>query len=71
MPFPSPGDLLDPETEPVSPAMAGRFFTAEPSGKPWDKVYFWTNILPWIKMFHNGKGVSSSGEYSNPKLLCA
>ena len=25
--FPSPGDLLDPGIEPVSPAMASRFFT--------------------------------------------
>ena len=26
LPFPSPGDLLDPGIEPVSPALAGRFF---------------------------------------------
>ena len=32
--FPSPGDLPDPGIEPVSPALAGRFFTAEPLGKP-------------------------------------
>ena len=34
LPFPSPGDLPDPRIEPVSPALAGRFFTAEPPGKP-------------------------------------
>ena len=34
MPFPSPGDLLDPGIEPASPASAGRFFTTEPTGKP-------------------------------------
>ena len=34
LPFPSPGDLPDPGIEPVSPALAGRFFTAEPPGKP-------------------------------------
>jgi len=33
LPFPSPGDLLDPEVEPKSPALAGGFFTIEPSGK--------------------------------------
>ena len=33
-PFPSPGDLPDPGIEPKSPVLAGRFFTAEPSGKP-------------------------------------
>ena len=36
-PFPSPGDLPDSGIEPValeSPALAGRFFTTEPPGKP-------------------------------------
>ena len=31
--FPSPGDLLDPQTEPKCPVLAGRFFTTAPSGK--------------------------------------
>ena len=34
LPFPSPGDLSDAETEPASPALADGFFTAEPPGKP-------------------------------------
>ena len=37
LPFPSPGDLSKPGIEPVSlasPALAGRFFTTEPQGKP-------------------------------------
>ena len=34
LPFPSPGDIPDPGTEPASPALAGGFFTAEPPGKP-------------------------------------
>ena len=38
LPFPLLGDLpnlgLEP-TSPGSPALAGRFFTTEPSGKPW------------------------------------
>ena len=34
LPFPSPGGLLDPGIEPASPALAGRFFTTEPPGKP-------------------------------------
>ena len=33
LPFPSPGDLSNPGIEPMSPAMAGGFFTAEPPGK--------------------------------------
>ena len=35
LPFPSPGDLPDPGTEPtspVSPALAGGFFTTVPHG---------------------------------------
>ena len=37
LPFPSPGALPDPgikPTSPASPALAGRFFTTEPQGKP-------------------------------------
>ena len=37
MPFPTPGDVPDTGIEPisiVSPALAGRFFTTEPPGKP-------------------------------------
>jgi len=33
LPFPSPVDLLNPEIRPMSPALAGRFFTTEPPGK--------------------------------------
>ena len=37
LPFPPPGDLPNPGIEPVSlesPALASRFFTTEPPGKP-------------------------------------
>ena len=37
LPFPTPGDLPDPRIEPLSPAspaLAGRFFTSAPPGKP-------------------------------------
>ena len=33
-PLPPPGDLPNTGMEPVSPEMAGRFFTTEPPGKP-------------------------------------
>ena len=36
LPFPSPGDLPHPGIEPVSPALAGIFFTTQPPGKPWE-----------------------------------
>jgi len=34
LPFPPLGDLPDLGIKPTSPALAGRFFTTEPSGKP-------------------------------------
>ena len=43
LPFPSPGDLPDPGIEPMSPALAGGFFTTEPPGKP-AYIYIYTNI---------------------------
>ena len=46
LPFPSPGDLPDPGSEPASPAhltLAGRFFTSVPPGKS-DYFIVYTNI---------------------------
>ena len=34
LPFPSQGDLPDPGIEPMSPALAGGFFSTELPGKP-------------------------------------
>ena len=34
VPFPSPGYFSNPGIEPVSPALAGGFFTTESPGKP-------------------------------------
>ena len=39
LPLLPPGDLPDPGIEPVSPKLAGGFFTAEPGGKPRDTHY--------------------------------
>ena len=38
LPFPTPGDLPNPGVKPMSPALAGRFFTTESPGKPNDSV---------------------------------
>ena len=40
LPFPPPGDLPHPGIKPTSPALRGRFFTAEPPGKYNLCVYF-------------------------------
>ena len=34
LPFPPPEDRPNPGIKPVSPALAGRFFTRQPPGKP-------------------------------------
>ena len=53
LPFPSPGYLSDPGTEtasPVSPSLAGIFFTTEQSGKPCSKeqlILFHLNCFLW------------------------
>ena len=38
LPFPSAGDLPDPGFKPVSPALAGRFFTTELPRKPYTEL---------------------------------
>ena len=50
LPFPSPGDLTDPGIEPkspVSPALAGGFFTTVPPGKPHKFFCSTLNKLSW------------------------
>ena len=51
LPFPSLGDLPHPGIKPMSPALAGGFFTTALPGKPQYKVK-WTSkqgLLPGIK----------------------
>ena len=38
-------DLPELGTEPMSPALAGGFFTTEPSGKPGTAVFFSKNVF--------------------------
>ena len=45
--FPSPRDLPGPGIEPNSPALAGRFFTAEPPRCPF--MYISTLKMPFLK----------------------
>ena len=51
LPFSSAGDLPNPEIEPaslVSPALAGRFFTTEPPGKPILYLIYFTYFSYWL-----------------------
>ena len=42
LPAPSPGDFPDPRIEPLSPVLAGRFFTTKPPGKP---IWLWVVVV--------------------------
>ena len=48
---PTPGDLSNPGIEPAAPALAGRFFTPEPSGKPYNIDGF-TLISTLVNIFN-------------------
>ena len=54
LPFPSPGDLPDSVMESASPALAGRFFTAEPPGKP--RVLSTSLYFSWPRSSHLSNG---------------
>ena len=43
LPFPPTGDLPNPEIEPMSHALTGKFFTTEPPGKP--NIYIYLNVI--------------------------
>ena len=52
LPYPPPGDLSDPgikPVSPVSPALAGGFFTTEPPGKPYPELPPHTRL--WLLLF--------------------
>ena len=57
LPFPSSGDLPDPEIEPVSPALAGRFFTT--------KSYIYIYIKSLCCTSENNKTLCVSPLYLN------
>ena len=75
MPFPTPGDLSDPEikTESLaSPSLAGGFFTIESCGKH----HSWHRIIPGTSIFktnwhHQVQSVTSPSRVSwNPQVFC-
>ena len=60
--FPSPGDLPHPGIEPVSPILAGGFFTTEPPGKPEGLIHAFHNYLV-LKRDHLHEGISFDALY--------
>ena len=56
LPFPSPGDLPDPGVEPLSLALWGLFFTAEPPGKLQDRhIHIYIHVHPSICMYNTDR----------------
>ena len=51
--LPSPGDLLEPGIEPISPVLEGELFTTDPPGKPWYKPYPYYLIFIYCKVNAN------------------
>ena len=48
LPFPSPGDLPHPRIKPLSPTLAGGFFTTDPPGKPrFFQMGIWLILIYW------------------------
>ena len=79
LPFPPPGDLSDPGIEPTSPALAGRFFTTEPRGKPshhikpslmWSRGFEKVMACPGVFMLHPCYCQHSSVAFSILLLSC-
>ena len=62
LPFPPPGDLPDPGIEPTSPALAGRFFTTEPPGKPCKRWNSGVKVAERCSSFVIKKRLSTRGQ---------
>lgn len=60
-PFPSPGNLPDPEIESAFPELEGRFFTAEPAGKDSEQAVKrpYHQLHPWRGFLKPGGGTVS------------
>ena len=64
LPSPSPEHLSDPGIEPEFPALAGRFFTTEPPGKPTDVYQFSSvvsdSVTPWTVTHQASLSITNS-----------
>ena len=66
---PTPGDLSNPGIEPAAPALAGRFFTTEPSGKPYNIDGF-TLISTLVNIFNTSPTLKQEvGEFVQEKEM--
>ena len=72
LPFPPPGDLPNPGIKPVSPALAGGFFTTEPPEKPLLSHFSHVQlcVTPWTAAYQAPPSMGfSRQEYWSGSLL--
>ena len=66
---PTPGDLSNSGIEPAAPALAGRFFTTEPPGKPYNIDGF-TLISTVVNIFNSSPTLKQKvGEFVQEKEM--
>ena len=75
VPFPPPGGLPYPRIQSVSPALARRFFTTEPPGKPLSVLFSSVQSLSCVRLFATPRttarqaSLSITNSRSLPKLM--
>ena len=67
LPFPSPGDLPNPGTKSVSPALVGRFFTTEPPWKHPPSYLHWNRPPKMASTRVSGSGSKCVCEAGSPR----
>ena len=63
LPFPSPGDLPHPGTEPGSPALQADSLPSEPPGKPWVRK------IPWRRKWQPTPGILPGKSHGQRSLV--
>ena len=67
LPFPSPGDLLNPGIEPGSPALQADALLSEPPGKPtYIYIYMYMYIYIYIYQFSSVQSLSRVRLFATP-----
>ena len=59
LPFPSSGELPDPRTELISPALASEFLTTQPPKKPWPGNYPFYYNNTWLSQIGDTENIPS------------
>ena len=70
LPFPSPGDLPNPEIEPGSPALQADSLLTEPPGKPKTCCTRWHNLLRVKVHFSKASSQVEEMHFSKSSLPC-